>query len=107
NCCRTPSRSRSRALTLRLPMTEIIETAAQAIQARAGAARLDVAIVLGTGLGSTVESLVAEPIAIPYSEIPGFPTVSVPGHAGRLVIGGAEGLRVACLAGRQHYYERG
>jgi len=61
-------------------------------------------IVLGSGLGDFANSL-DEAVAIPYSDIPHFKRVSVPGHAGRLVLGKAAGAPVAVLQGRYHYYE--
>ncbi len=64
------------------------------------------AIVLGSGLGPLADE-VSNPIAIPYADIPGFPTPTVAGHAGRLVVGEIEGKRVALFQGRGHYYERG
>lgn len=63
-----------------------------------------IAIVLGSGLGGFAEKL-ADAVAIPYAELPGFPRPSVEGHAGRLVIGSAGGVSVACLQGRAHVYE--
>jgi purine-nucleoside phosphorylase len=39
--------------------------------------------------------------------LPGFPEITVPGHAGQLAIGIQEGVRVAYLQGRAHFYENG
>jgi purine-nucleoside phosphorylase len=64
----------------------------------------DVALILGSGLGSIADDL-TDAVAIPFSEIPGFPPVGVAGHAGRLVVGGLEGLMCAVLQGRFHLYE--
>jgi purine-nucleoside phosphorylase len=80
--------------------------AAAAIGERIGAERIDVGLVLGTGLGSLAEA-VEEPVAIPYGEVPHFPLGGVSGHAGRLVVGRIGGRRVAVLQGRVHYYEAG
>jgi purine-nucleoside phosphorylase len=63
-------------------------------------------IVLGSGLGPLADEA-ADAMAIPYSEIPGFPQPTVAGHAGRLVVGALEGKRVVLFQGRGHYYERG
>jgi purine-nucleoside phosphorylase len=63
-----------------------------------------VAVILGSGLGSLVQQLEDADI-IPYSSIPGFPDCTVEGHAGRLVIGRLEGLEIAMMQGRAHYYE--
>lgn len=65
---------------------------------------IDVAIVLGSGLGGVVDSL-NNKIVIPYTDIPFFPTSNVKGHEGNLVIGDVNGLNVAILQGRVHYYE--
>ena len=61
-------------------------------------------IVLGSGLGGLAELLEA-PVAIPFAELPGWPSASAPGHAGRLLLGKLEGVPVACLQGRLHLYE--
>jgi purine-nucleoside phosphorylase len=63
-----------------------------------------VAVVLGSGLGAFAREL-ADPIAIPYSKIPGWPASTAAGHAGQLVFGKLGKLDVAVLAGRAHLYE--
>lgn len=63
-----------------------------------------VAVVLGSGLGAFADSL-QDAVSIPYSEIPGWPVSTAVGHAGKLVVGLAEGVPVAVLAGRAHLYE--
>jgi len=63
-----------------------------------------IAIVLGSGLGDFASS-VADPVVIPYGDIPGWPRPTVVGHAGKLVVGQVRGRRVAVLAGRAHFYE--
>lgn len=63
-----------------------------------------VGIVLGSGLGDLAEKI--ETVAtIDYENIPDFPTSSVEGHAGRLILGRLGGMPVACMQGRVHYYE--
>ena len=63
-----------------------------------------IALVLGSGLGKFAEEIdVVEKIA--YSEIEGFPTSTVPGHAGQFVFGYVESVPVVCMQGRVHYYE--
>jgi xanthosine phosphorylase len=61
-------------------------------------------IVLGSGLGSLADEL-AQAVAVPYAEIPGFPPSTVAGHAGRFVLGTLEGVPIACMQGRFHLYE--
>nr|WP_214646495.1 purine-nucleoside phosphorylase [Sneathiella litorea] len=63
-----------------------------------------VGIVLGSGIGDLAEKI--ELVAsIDYENIPDFPTSSVEGHAGRLILGRLGGMPVACMQGRVHYYE--
>jgi purine-nucleoside phosphorylase len=64
------------------------------------------ALILGTGLGSVADEL-KDPICIPYPDLPGFPAANVSGHAGRLWVGTWEGVRVAIMEGRAHFYESG
>jgi purine-nucleoside phosphorylase len=64
------------------------------------------ALVLGSGLGSLVET-VADPIRIPYGDLPGFPESGVSGHAGEVVAGLIGKTPVVILSGRVHYYEDG
>jgi purine nucleoside phosphorylase I, inosine and guanosine-specific len=63
-----------------------------------------IGLVLGSGLGDFAQTL-DDKISIPFGEIPGFPTPTVEGHAGFLVIGRHEGHLVAALSGRVHFYE--
>src|ERR1700733_7615765 len=63
-----------------------------------------VAVVLGSGLGAFADEL-ADPVAIPYSEIPGWPVSTAAGHSGKLVFGKLDKLDVAVMAGRAHLYE--
>jgi xanthosine phosphorylase len=64
----------------------------------------DLALVLGSGLGPVADA-VADPVVIPYDQLPGFPVGSVAGHAGRLVLGRLGGTPVAVFQGRAHLYE--
>ncbi|MDR0648826.1 MAG: purine-nucleoside phosphorylase [Synergistaceae bacterium] len=63
-----------------------------------------VGIILGSGLGGVAEA-VENSVAIPYEEIPYWPRTTAIGHAGRLVIGTLEGVSVAVMQGRVHFYE--
>jgi len=64
----------------------------------------EVGLVLGSGLGEIAEQI-DDPVAIPFSELPGWPPASAPGHAGRLLLGRLVGVPVVCLQGRLHLYE--
>ena len=61
-------------------------------------------VVLGTGLGKLAERL-TETVTFSYTDLPGFPVSTAPGHAGRLVVGRLGEAVVAMLAGRAHLYE--
>lgn len=64
----------------------------------------EVGIILGSGLGGFAEGL-EDAVTIPYAELPDFPTSSVPGHPGRLVIGRLGQTVVVAMQGRVHFYE--
>jgi purine-nucleoside phosphorylase len=83
---------------------ERADEAAAVVRERCGGEALDVAIVLGSGLGAFAESL-DDPVTASYDELPHWPQSQVVGHAGRLVAGYAAGKRVAALSGRVHVYE--
>jgi purine-nucleoside phosphorylase len=64
----------------------------------------DVGIVLGSGLGGLADEL-EDAVAIPFSDLPGWPAATAPGHVGRLLIGRLAGCPVVLLQGRFHLYE--
>lgn len=64
------------------------------------------AIILGSSLGPIADA-VADPLIIPYTDLPGFPVPKISGHAGKLVVGKLGGKEVAVLQGRAHPYESG
>jgi purine-nucleoside phosphorylase len=66
--------------------------------------QLQVGLVLGSGLGAFADEI-EESVKIPYEEIPHFARSTVEGHAGHLVLGKVEGVNVAAMQGRFHYYE--
>jgi purine-nucleoside phosphorylase len=63
-----------------------------------------VGIILGSGLGPLADE-VEDSIVVPYPEIPHFAVSTVPGHSGQLVSGTLDGVPVAVMRGRVHYYE--
>ena len=63
-----------------------------------------VAVVLGSGLGQLAQRI-ANPLTIPYSQIPHFKTSTAVGHKGNLIIGTLGGKTIAAMQGRFHYYE--
>lgn len=64
----------------------------------------ELGIVLGSGLGGLADEL-ADPVAIPFEELPGWPAATAPGHHGRLLLGRLAGRPVVMLQGRLHLYE--
>lgn len=80
------------------------EAAADAIRGRTGDLKPAAAIVLGSGLGGLAKRI-RDAVEIPFGEVPGFPTATVVGHAGKLVVGTLGGRSVVTLAGRFHMYE--
>lgn len=80
--------------------------ALKAIRAHGVIGEIGTAIILGTGLGPLADE-VENPVAIHFTDLPGFPQSGVSGHAGRLVMGQVAGTRVVLLQGRAHFYEHG
>ncbi len=64
----------------------------------------EVGIVLGSGLGGLADDL-EDAVAIPFTELPGWPAATAPGHLGRLLLGRLGGRSVVMLQGRFHLYE--
>ncbi len=85
-------------------MTEYkeIKRAAGIVQHSCGPA--DIAVILGSGLGGYEEQLM-NPAEIEYDDIPGFPLSTVPGHAGKFIVGTVRDKRVLVMSGRFHSYE--
>ncbi|NCP86391.1 MAG: purine-nucleoside phosphorylase [Anaerolineae bacterium CG_4_9_14_3_um_filter_57_17] len=63
-----------------------------------------VGLILGSGLGSLADSIELSDI-IPYADLPHWPTSTVWGHTGQLVIGTLEGQAALVMQGRVHFYE--
>lgn len=64
----------------------------------------ELGIVLGSGLGGLADEL-QEAVSIPFSDLPGWPDATAPGHVGRLLLGRLAGRPVVMLQGRFHLYE--
>ncbi len=66
----------------------------------------ELAIVLGSGLGSLAESPEAKAgTTVAFTDLPGFPAPTVAGHGGKLLFCEFEGRKVVLQAGRFHFYE--
>jgi len=86
-----------------MPLFEQVAEALASIQRRT-TLKPAVALVLGSGLGDIATEL-RDATAIPYTEIPHFVHSTVPGHAGRLLLGMLEGVPAVVMQGRFHFYE--
>lgn len=64
----------------------------------------ELSLILGSGLGRLAES-VSDATVFDSGEVPGYPTSTVEGHHGRLIIGRLEEKTVAVIQGRLHFYE--
>jgi purine-nucleoside phosphorylase len=82
---------------------ERIEACAQVVRARFPRP-IDVAIILGTGLGGLADEIDVEQ-TIEYKDVPNFPLSTVESHQGRLLCGTLGGKTVVAMQGRFHRYE--
>ncbi len=80
-----------------------VKAAAEFLKAKVGNLP-EVGVVLGSGLGKIADVL-QEPQRFHYSEIPGFPVSTAPGHKGELIFGKLGKKNVVLMNGRFHYYE--
>ena len=78
------------------------EAANQLLQTTRGRPRLG--IVLGSAFGGVVNELDVD-TEVQFDHLPGMPSSTVEGHAGKFVMGRLAGLEVLVQAGRLHYYE--
>ncbi len=83
--------------------TKVAEAAAY-VRGQLGERKPQFGVVLGSGLGDLAETI-KNVVSIPYASIPHFPTTTIPGHEGTLLMGDLEGVPVIALKGRKHYYE--
>lgn len=83
---------------------ENVRHSAALIRSHLGNLAPKIAIVLGSGLGGLAARL-TDATVIPYGDLPGFPLLTVKGHAGQLLIGRLAGVPVIVLNGRKHFYE--
>lgn len=67
-------------------------------------ARPKTAVILGSGLGDVADAFGVEAV-LPYGDAPGLSASTVPGHAGRFVLGCAGENPILFAQGRRHLYE--
>ena len=63
-----------------------------------------IGVILGSGLGE-FDNRIDRSYSIEYKDIPEFPVSTVEGHAGRLIFGVVDGVKIVVMQGRFHYYE--
>ena len=83
---------------------ENVRLSAAKITAALGGLQPKIAIILGSGLGGLAKR-VEQAVTLNYGDLPGFPVLTVAGHAGQLIIGQLNGVAVIVLNGRKHFYE--
>jgi purine-nucleoside phosphorylase len=88
-----------------VPTADTAAAAAEALAARTGLDRHDVAIVLGSGWVPAVDVLGTAAADFPVTDLPGFLPPAVEGHAGRIRSLEVGGSRVLAFLGRTHLYE--
>lgn len=87
-----------------LGLKEQIAEAKAALEARTDGFVPEVAIVLGSGLGSLAERI-EDACYVPFGEVPYMGTSTATSHVGRFVLGYLQGKQVICMQGRLHGYE--
>ena len=88
-------------------MSDLYEMAKESkefIASKIDSKEIDVAIILGSGLGALVDKI-ENKICIPYNEVPHLKTSTVVGHAGQFIYGTLDNKRVLAMQGRIHFYE--
>src|SRR5689334_18926442 len=68
--------------------------------------RPEIAIILGSGLGSLTSTLNRQTV-IDTASIPFYPRLTVEGHRGALVFGHCGSVLLLAFQGRAHFYETG
>lgn len=95
-----------------MPITDVVNDpygaareAADSISRATDVVHHDVAVVLGSGWGPALDTLGETDAAVSMTDLPGFPTPGVSGHAGQVRSHVVGAHRVLVLAGRVHLYE--
>jgi purine-nucleoside phosphorylase len=92
--------------------TSMLRKSAAYIREKAGGSVPKSAVVLGSGLGNFTDQI-QNPVTIGMADIPGYPSPTVEGHGGKIVLGTvidpatAREVSVITFQGRIHYYECG
>lgn len=92
------------AMTVQETHLDNVRRSQEKISALLGDLQPKIALILGSGLGGLADKI-EQPAAIAYRDLPGFPVLTVQGHAGELIAGKLGGVPVIVLKGRKHFYE--
>lgn len=84
---------------------DLARRAANELRARSGVDTYDVAVVLGSGWQAGASALATGAPTVPTSDLAGFFTPTVSGHAGEISSLEIDGRHVAIVSGRVHLYE--
>ncbi len=87
-------------------MSAAVEQSLEILRARGVVEPVEIAVLLGFGLGGMAEGL-ADAVTIPYAELPALPALDEPGQSARLTVGRLEGVSICCLQGQAHFYNAG
>ena len=85
-------------------LKENLAESAAVLRERLGGFQPEVGIILGSGLGPLAEQ-VADPVHVPFGDVPHMRTSTATSHVGRFVAGTLAGKRVLVMQGRLHGYE--
>ena len=85
-------------------LKENLAESARVVRERIGDRRLEVGMILGSGLGPLAERI-EDAVYVPYGEVPHMRTSTATSHVGRFVCGMLGGKRVLAMQGRLHGYE--
>jgi purine-nucleoside phosphorylase len=78
--------------------------AAEELREKIGRELPRAALILGSGFQKMLDGFEVE-AEVELGSVPGYPAIRVKGHSARLLVVNIEGLRLAVLSGRAHFYE--
>lgn len=86
------------------PTSNFSEKTTATLLKKLSSLRPSLALVLGSGFQHALTQMDVA-VEIPYGQLPGFLSVGVSGHAGKLALGYFGKIPVLVMKGRAHYYE--
>lgn len=91
-------------MTLNGALEETLVSAEAVMRERLDGFQPEIGLILGSGLGPLAEQI-ADPVYIPFGDVPGMGVSTASGHVGRFVAGTLGGKSVLAMQGRLHGYE--